>query len=387
MDMPRPPRRNPGPGLRHASPSLDAAVDTGVLDVLPDAAIIVDDTATVVMVNDMGARLLGSDRHDLVGRDVAEVLTLTDDADVDWWQSMRPLDGDPHVGQRLVERDLNLHTRKGRERPVTVTARRVAGTAGVAAVVVCMRPAEQRRRVDAARSELVSTVSHELRAPLTSVKGFTKTLLAKWERFSDEQKRQMLATVNEDADRVTRLLGDLLDVSRIDAGRLQLSRRMIDLSSVADMVLERFRIRHTDRNYTTDFAPDLPRVYADPDKVAQVLTNLVENATNYGRGTVEIAGDCDDVHLRCTVSDLGGGINEASLGHIFTKFYRRRGERHAGTGLGLYISKGIVEAHGGKIWAETVPDVATHFRFILPLGGLELAGITDETFRVLREKR
>ena len=372
-------------GATPEAPVVDDA-HAAALDLLPDAAMLVDAAGTVAVANDIASRLLGADRDALVGRDVEEVLVLTDEADNDWWACMRPLSGDPHIGQRLTERDLTLHTIAGRQRPVTVTARRIAGDTGVAAVAICIRPAEQRRRLDAARSDLVSTVSHELRSPLTSVKGFTKTLLAKWDRFSDEQKRQMLETVNEDADRVTRLLGELLDVSRIDAGRLQLARRMVELPSVVSKVLEGFRVR-SDRDYIDEFDADLPAVYADPDKLAQVLNNLVENATNYGRGTVTVTATTDGSHLRCTVSDVGGEIHASNLSSIFTKFYRRPGERHAGTGLGLYISKGIIEAHGGKIWAESEPDVATRFHFTLPLGGLELAGITDETRRVLTERR
>lgn len=369
---------------------LRATAEAGgdaVLDLLPDAVIVVDDTQHIVMCNDVAARLLRVPRTQLVGTRVSEVMTLTDETQSDWWVSLHPLDGDAHVGQRLVERDLTLICRDGHQRPVTVTARRLTDDSKIIGVVICLRAAEQRRRVDAARSDLVSTVSHELRSPLTSVKGFTKTLLAKWDRFSDEQKRQMLEMVNADADRVTRLLGELLDVSRIDAGRLQLSRRMVELPTVAEKVLDGFRIRRGDREYTATFPDDLPRIYVDQDKLAQVLTNLIENATNYGEGPVQVTADTDDTYLRCTVSDAGGGIKEANLTHIFTKFFRRSGERHSGTGLGLYISKGIVEAHGGRIWAETDPEVATMFRFTLPLGGLELAGITEETRRVLTEKR
>jgi PAS domain S-box-containing protein len=365
-------------------------VDARFLDFLPDPTVVVDRAGTVVAANDLAARLFGVSRAHLVGRAADEVLALTDEAQTDWWSCTRPLDGDPSIGQRLVERDLTLSLADGRRRPVTVTARRVPGGDGmrrVAYVVVSLRRAEQRRRLDAARSDLVSTVSHELRSPLTSVKGFTKTLLAKWDRFSDEQKRQMLETVHEDADRVTRLLGELLDVSRIDAGRLGLSRRMLGLASVVGPVVERFSARHADRHYEVDLDSDLPRLYADPDKLAQVLTNLIENATNYGQGVVRVTATLNETAVRCTVSDDGGGIDARQLSHIFTKFFRRAGERHAGTGLGLYISRGIVEAHGGEIWAETEPDRATRFRFTLPLGGLELAGITEETRRVLREKR
>jgi PAS domain S-box-containing protein len=378
---------------RYAPPAGEPSIEeplTGppllqLLDALPDATVVVDADGQVTAANDLAARLFARRRDDLVGRPVDEVLRLTDEARADWWACTRPLDGDHTLGLRLVERDLVLRTAQGRDRPVSVTARRIPGEHGIRYVVVSLRHVAARRRVDAARSDLVSTVSHELRAPLTSVKGFTKTLLAKWERFSDEQKRQMLETVNEDADRVTRLLGELLDVSRIDAGRLRLSRRMIDVAPVAHQVVDRFSVRNPERHYDVAVTDGLPRIYADPDKLAQVLTNLCENATNYGRGTVTVAAHADDTVLQLTVADEGGGLDPANLSHLFTKFFRRSGERNAGTGLGLYISRGIVEAHGGRMWAETEPGAKTVFAFTLPLGGLELAGITEETRRVLTE--
>jgi hypothetical protein len=147
--------------------------------------------------------------------------------------------------------------------------------------------APPRRRLEATRSDLVSTVSHELRSPLTSVKGFTKTLLAKWDRFTDEQKQQMLSTVNEDADRVTRLLGELLDVSRIDAGRLQLKRQMVDLSELMDRVLERVNGGSGADRVVAELDP-LPKLYVDPDKIKQVVLNLVENGLKYSEGPVSV---------------------------------------------------------------------------------------------------
>ncbi|MDQ3974355.1 MAG: ATP-binding protein, partial [Actinomycetota bacterium] len=265
---------------------------------------------------------------------------------------------------------------RGRARPVSLTAARVADAHGrVARLVVCLRRAERRRRLEAAGSELVSTVSHEIRSPLTSVKGFTKTLLAKWERFTDEQRRQMLATIDEDADRVTRLLGELLDVSRIDAGRLQLRREMVDVVAIAHRVLDRATHVDDGAEFVANLGEDVPKLYADPDKVGQIFTNLVENALKHGRGTVRVSAHVDEDAVRFTVADEGPGIDPAHLRHIFTKFFQRAGERRSGTGLGLYITQGLVQAHGGRIWADSRPGHGAAFHFTLPRGGLELAGV------------
>jgi signal transduction histidine kinase len=250
--------------------------------------------------------------------------------------------------------------------------------ARVVQAICVVRDASARRRAEAARGELVSTLAHELRSPLTSVKGFTSTLLHRWDRFNDEQKRHMLRTVNEDADRVTRLIKELLDVSRIEAGRLELHRRMIDLPDVSRDVVGRFELQADGgHHFLIEFPAGFPEVYADRDKVEQVLTNLVENAVKYSEGgTVTISGQVADDAVEVAVSDEGVGIPADQLTLIFTKFYRRAGSgAPSGTGLGLFITRGLIEAHGGRIWARSEVGRGTEVRFLLPRGGLELAGI------------
>jgi signal transduction histidine kinase len=356
--------------------------DGSALDLLPDPTVVVAGDGTVLHCTPLALRLLAHDRDDRVlGRPASEALPLLDEAGLDWWSCTRPLAADPVLLPRIAETDLSLVAADGRSRPVVVTgARHPARGARPAVLVLSLRRGERRRRLDAARSDLVSTVSHELRSPLTSVKGFTKTLLAKWDRFPDEQKRQMLETVNEDADRVTRLLGELLDVSRIDAGRLQLRRHMVDVGAIAGKVVERAHATiDGGSRVVLDADVALPQVYADPDKLSQVLSNLVENGLRYGAGEVRITTAEDEQRLEVRVTDQGDGIERAHLNHIFTKFFRRPGERRTGTGLGLYISKGIVEAHGGRIWAESPVGGGAVFRFTLPKGGLELGGVPTES--------
>lgn len=355
----------------HPSAPFDAAT----LERLPDATVVVDSSGRIVALNELAARLVGVEADRLVGRDATESLPLSDEADRDWWACARPLEGNPRLAPRIPEADLRLAVSGRSARPVTVTAARVRdGSQSLAWLVVSLRRAERRRRVDAARSDLVSTVSHEIRSPLTSVKGFTRTLLAKWERFTDEQKRQMLATVDADADRVTRLLGELLDVSRIDAGRLRLQRHMVDVGGLVQGVVDRLAVADNEDRLAVDGLDDLPQLYVDPDKLEQVVTNLVENALKYGDGEVRVSAEVGDETVTLSVTDHGAGIPEEDLSAVFTKFFSRAGERRSGTGLGLYITRGIVEAHGGRIWAESPPDKGARFAVALPMGGIELAG-------------
>ena len=355
---------------------MDGTLDAGTLQLLPDPAVVVDAEGRVTHCTTLAARLLRTTADEVTGRPAADVLPLSDESGQDWWKCANPLDLDPHRYPRIPPQDLLLTTADGTARPVTLTASRIpSGDGTTGHMVLLLRRDEVRQRLDAARSDLVSTVSHEIRSPLTSVKGFVKTLLAKWDRFTDEQKKQMLATVNEDADRVTRLLGELLDVSRIDAGRLQLRRQMIDVPTIAERLAERLRTADEGHDIVVVFDDNFPRLYADPDKVEQVLTNLAENALKYGAGTTTIQGRVGVDDVTVDVIDHGPGIPSQYLAPIFTKFFRRPGERRTGTGLGLYISKGIVEAHGGRIWATSQDGDGAQMHFTLPQGGLELAGI------------
>jgi signal transduction histidine kinase len=369
----------------------EAGVDP---DDLPDGLVVADERGDVVRFNTAAARITGLRPADALGRPYTEVLPLEDLDGRRWWQWTDPYGG---LATRTRQPERNLLLPGGRE--VLVSARYVRdGRCGpVRRLVVALRCTEARRRTERSHAELIATVAHELRSPLTSVKGFTATLLGKWERFTDDQKRLMLETVDADADRVTRLIAELLDISRIDAGRLELRRQVVDVAAavhrhVDTMVAagadaDRFRVR---------VAGPLPELWADPDKVDQVLWNLLENAVRHGEGTVTIevepakeqVGAAPAEHrpaggrlpgarrtepagrvlegTAVTVSDEGPGIPEDAIPRVFTRFWR--GSRRGGTGLGLYIVKGIVEAHGGTVRVGRAPGGGARFRFILPAG-------------------
>ncbi len=232
----------------------------------------------------------------------------------------------------------------------------------------------------------MSTVAHELRSPLTSVKGFTATLLNKWGRFTDDQKRVMLETVNADADRVTRLITELLDVSRIESGRMEVHRQLVDLPDRARKIIAgRVAAGDAEDRFRLEVRNGLPETWLDADKIDQILGNLVENAVRHGAGIVTIVvepahldenGSTDEPGAAAvSVRDQGEGISPDVAPRVFRQFWRgkprggsRRGQHGGGTGLGLYIVKGLVEAHGGTIGVRCAPGGGAEFRFIVPAG-------------------
>lgn len=223
---------------------------------------------------------------------------------------------------------------------------------------------------DASAIEIVATVSHELRSPLTTIKGFTSLLLSRWDSIDDDRKREMLEAVRADADRVTRMISELLDISRLEAGRLRLARRWLEVEPAVRRVVA--EVSMTDDRLAVEVeVPDgLPEVLADPDKVGQVLTNLLENAAKYADpATVRVTAARDGDAVRIAVADRGEGIPAEDLPRVFERFFRRDEGRPTGTGLGLWISRGLVEAHGGTLTASSRVGEGSTFAFTLPIAG------------------
>ena len=222
---------------------------------------------------------------------------------------------------------------------------------------------------------IVSAVGHELRSPLTSIRGYTSLLLNRWDKIGDDDKKLMLGQISHDAERVTRLINELLDISRLETGRLHLTWRPVDLGDQVRSVITSLQVEHPELDPTITGVDELPSVHADGDKLEQVLTNLVENAVKYGSAEgMQIEGHRpDDAHVAVTVRDKGPGIAPGDLPHVFDRWFQREHGRPTGTGLGLWISKGLVHAHGGSLVVVSEPGQGAAFTFTLPIERAEPA--------------
>lgn len=322
-------------------------------DLLPDPVLAVAPDGTLAAGNAAAAELLG-DLAGRTGRPAVEALDVRDALG----EPLAP-DAWPAPGEEV---ELVLARADGTDVAVTVTARRAGG-----GTVLCARPVGDRSGI-----AIISTVSHELRSPLTSVKGYVSLMLNRWERIEDDKKRDMLAQVHHDADRVTRLVTELLDISRLETGRLVLRRQMVNLPTLAERVVQKVGFEYPDLDVSVVFPDGFPEVYADPDKVEQVVTNLVENACKYA-STEGLRVECQasDTEISIAVTDTGEGIPAEDLPKVFTKFFRRAEGKPTGSGLGLWISRGLVEAHGGRLSATSIPGTGTTFRFTLPVVDLD----------------
>ena len=238
---------------------------------------------------------------------------------------------------------------------------------------------EQLQEFDRLKNAFVSIVSHELRTPLTAIKGFAENLLQGLIGPLNEKQNYYLSRIQLNADRLTRMLNELLDLSKIEAGRMELRPVLLSLQEIMTELLEGFQPFAQQKSIKIEVDPmeSMPLVHGDRDKLYEVLGNLLENAIRFtpSGGRVQIdAQVLDDRYVKIGVSDTGCGISEEHLTKIFDKFYRvQSGSGHTpGAGLGLAIAKGLIELHGGTIAVESAPGKGSHFYVTLPYHPLDL---------------
>ncbi|MDD4909721.1 MAG: ATP-binding protein [Candidatus Omnitrophica bacterium] len=226
-------------------------------------------------------------------------------------------------------------------------------------------------KLDELKSDFISTVSHELRTPLSIIKEGIGLVLDGITGEINEKQKNVLSASSSNIDRLARIINELLDISKIEAGKVELNRRQVNIADLARQVAASFepKIKEAGLRLMEEFPEEAADAYVDPDKIVQVFTNLVGNALKFTRlGHIKISIQKKDRGVECSVSDTGAGITKEDLPKVFDKFQqfsRTTGSGEKGTGLGLSIAKGIVEMHGGKIWVESELGKGTKFSFTL----------------------
>jgi two-component system phosphate regulon sensor histidine kinase PhoR len=327
-----------------------------VMAAMVDGVIATDRSGRVILANRAATELLGGGPG-APGRDGIE------------WPRLRAVLNDAAAYGRVTAEE--LPPAETANRLVEVHCAPLPGDGGrpVGAVAV-LRDVTELRRLERARRELTANVSHELRTPLTSIKGFAETLLAGAMR--DERTcRHFLEIIDQEANRLVKLVDDLLDLSRLESKRLGLELGQVRVGDVVAEAVTKMRQLAGGRALELRPAPGDVTVLADRDRLAQVMTNLLDNAIKFtpDGGRIAVGWRTLNGEVEVTVADNGPGISPADLPHIFERFYkadRARAATAGGTGLGLAITKHIVEAHGGRIRVASAPGEGTTFAFTLP---------------------
>ena len=276
-------------------------------------------------------------------------------------------------GQR-EEIEVTVGTLRPRTFAATVTpvGPGLAGHVSQGAVLV-LHDISELRRLERVRRDFVANVSHEFKTPLTAIQGFAETLL-EGALDDTEHRARFVEIIRDHAVRLARLTDDLLKLSQIEAGRLELELRTVNLAELAAACVETVRFPAKKKNHEIEVhcPADLPNVTADAGRLREVLINLLENAVQYTPpgGHIEVRAERSDDMVVVTVADNGIGIPQAEQERIFERFYRvdtARSREAGGTGLGLSIARHIVEAHGGKIWVESAVGQGSGFHFSVPV--------------------
>jgi len=342
-----------------------------ILEHSADGVLILDPAHRIVVFNRALAQLSRWSAAEALGRHHDEVIRWARlDTDMDLSRAVAggwPL---PPAHPLYVEGD--LRRRNGGTISVGITYAPLFDREGrLVNIIADVRDITRFREADEVKSTFISVISHELKTPVALIKGYADTLLRKDARWDTETTRESLTVIVEEADRLNQLIDNLLDASRLQAGALPLEMDQVALDALAERVARRFRTQTRTHEIVVRFPPGFPVVVGDLVRLEQVLNNLVSNAIKYSPegGIIEIGGRVLPDEVIVTVSDTGVGIPPDEQPRVFERFFRGTRERHQrtpGAGLGLYLSKAIVESHGGRIWVESYPGKGTAFSFAIP---------------------
>lgn len=342
-----------------------------VMNSLVDGLILVDLRGHITFANPRAGELLALPAEQMIGQTL-EALDQTIGSRLE-----KP-DAAPAPLRTIVQKpedgaSLELALAAPACRIVKVRPFLTRSTAGeMLAVGLLLRDMTREKELDEMKSRLLSTVSHELRTPLSSIKGFATTLLREDVTWDESTRREFLSIIDNESDRLSELISNLLDMSRMEAGSLRVEPEPVDLAPIVTETVTEFQVMTAMHQLSTVVPPALPHVWADPRRVRQVLRNLVENAIKYSPegGSIVIRVEPRPDSLETSVTDSGLGITPQHLDRVFDRFYQADSastRRVGGAGLGLSICKAIVEAHEGEIWVESQPGVGSTFHFTLPL--------------------
>jgi PAS domain S-box-containing protein len=328
---------------------------------IPETVFVRAENGVILHVNDVGARRWGIPAAELVGTNLENLLKLPPGVELVW---NRP--GSAGPPPRAFEATMVSHS--GRRIEVDVNERRI-DFEGRPAVLSVARDVTAKRELERQRADFLAMLTHDIRNPLGVILGYTGML----EELGDlrPEQREILSRIVTNSQSVLSLVNNYLDLAKIEAGRVSLVKQAVALNELLRRVAERYEIeaRRKSIDLELDFDSEIPRIPGDPLALERVFTNLLHNALKFtpGRGRVRIASARHDGTVSAVVSDTGPGIAPRELATIFEKYRRSTSASpHEGTGLGLFIARALVEAHGGRIEVDTSADTGSRFEVFLP---------------------
>jgi PAS domain S-box-containing protein len=343
---------------------------SALLDSVADGILILKPNHDIERVNPAFARMVDAPMEKLVGMSHDEVVkfaesnhgTTLEEAEAGGW---------PLTPQATLYMEGDLLRSDGSTLPVGVTYAPLLSEEGALLnIIASARDISHFREAEEIKSTFISVVSHELKTPVALIKGYVGTLRREDASWDQQVLDDSLAVIEDEADRLAELIENLLDATRLEAGVLSINATDLQLRQIVERVVERFKTQTDKHNFVIDFPKDFPIILADEDRIEQVLYNLVSNAVKYSSngGEIRLAGSALADEVIVAVEDQGQGIAPGDILHIFDRFYRAEvaQRKTKGAGLGLYLSRAVIEAHGGKIWADPRHQEGARICFSLP---------------------
>ena len=335
----------------------------------PNAYFSVGMDVCIDRANRSATELLGYSLDELLGRPVLDLYADTANGKAKAQEVFQRF----LAGEEVRDEELEMSRADGSNVWISLSVRPMRDKEGrVVASRLVVTDITERKRLDQLKDEFIGLVSHELRSPLTVITGAVNTALTEGERLSPEETRQLLNDAALEAESLSHMLGNLLELSRMQADRLFLHAEAINAKKVIQNTVESIERQSSPRQFFVDLPKKLPSVYADALRLERILYNLLENAVKYSPqgGEIRISARPEDEHLVISVSDQGIGISPSDQAKLFGPFQRleeSRPDGFGGIGLGLLVCRRLVEAHGGQIWIESKPGRGSIFFFTVPL--------------------
>ncbi len=345
---------------------LDAIIENSA-----DGVLILDAQRHVQTINRALADMTGWTPKRARGRPCKRVVSLRGAQGTDICEAGCPLDSLSSGAPLYVEGDIVRPD--GRRTSVSITYSPLHDAEGTLVNIIgSVHDLTRFREAEEMKAMFISVISHELKTPVALIKGYASTLRREDAHWDQKTVQESLTIIEEESDRLDRLINDLLEASRIQAGTLKLQLADVSVAKLAQKAVERFRVEGMKHDFQLDFPPDFPPILADEQRLEEVFYNLVSNAIKYSPegGKIRVGGRMHRDQVELFVSDQGIGIPIEQQPQLFEPFYRgdsSLGRRTQGVGLGLFLVKAIVEGHGGRIWVESAAGKGSTFRFTLPL--------------------
>lgn len=358
--------------LQEAREYLENIISTSA-----DGIVITDPQGTITRVNEAVENMAGYTQEEMKGMHVSQLsLHVPDET---YYQLRADMVDKLFAEGRITGLESEWNSKHGELVPIELNAALLKDKENtVVGGVIGVRDIRERKKLEEMKNDFISSISHELRTPLTSIKGSIDNLLDGIAGKLNDDQREYLAIINGESDRLVRLINDLLDLNKLEAGNIKLFPEEVEYISLIAQVVFNFKELAHEKGLTLEMEAPSTEIYfkADRDKINQVLINLINNAikfTEHG-GIKVVVEDFKNQSVATRIIDTGIGIPQDELDRVFDKFYqlnKPRTGKSRGSGLGLAITKNLVELHGGKIWVKNKEDKGSEFYFTLTPGGLE----------------